>query len=341
MRHVLVTGSAGFIGSTFTHRLLAAHPSVKVVSLDALTYAGRRENLAGAPPERHTFIHGDVRDEQLVQHLMASHDIDTIVHFAAESHVDRSISGSGAFIGTNIDGTHVLLEAARKRWLDQLARPIEDVRFHLVSTDEVYGDLSPEAPASREGDPYAPSSPYAASKAAADHLVRAWGRTYGLPVTISHGSNTYGPRQFPEKLIPVVVHRASRLQKIPIYGDGQQRRDWLHVDDHADAVLAIVTRGQPGRSYNVGGNNPRVNLELVRHICRVLDELRPDNAPHDRLMAFVSDRPGHDRRYELNITRIEAELGWRPTVPWSLGLRQTIEGLLASASTPKSCHPLP
>jgi dTDP-glucose 4,6-dehydratase len=319
MQRVLITGSAGFIGSTFARRLLARDPAVSVVSLDALTYAGDRRNLADLPADRHTFVHGDICDEPLVTALFAAHRFDTVVHFAAESHVDRSIAGSADFVRTNVSGTRVLLDAAR----------VGDARFHMVSTDEVYGDLPPGAPASGEGDPYLPSSPYSASKAAADHLVRAWSRTYGLRVTLSLGSNTYGAHQYPEKLIPVVVRRASAGAPIPIYDDGQQRRDWLHVDDHADGILAILDRGRLGESYNIGGDNPRVNLELAEQICRLLDAERPAGAPHARHLTFVDDRLGHDRRYALDCAKARDELGWRPRVAWEDGLAATVRGILA------------
>ncbi len=327
MKHVLVTGSAGFIGSTFVHRLLARHEQVRVVSLDALTYAGDVSNLDGADPERHTFVKGDICDRALVDRLLAEHHIDTIVNFAAESHVDRSIAGSSAFVRTNITGTHALLEAARKAWLDAAEPPAGPVRFHQVSTDEVYGDLDSGAPASSEDDPYQPSSPYAASKASADHLVRAWFRTYGLPVTLSHGGNTYGPRQFPEKLIPVVVARALAGEPIPIYGDGQQWRDWIHVDDHADGILAILEHGSAGRSYNLGGDRPKVNLEVARRICKALDEIAPAGAPHAEALTFVEDRLGHDRRYALSVNRARIELGWRSKVLWSDGIVATVAEL--------------
>lgn len=319
---VLVTGAAGFIGSAVVRRLVARHPDARVVSLDALTYAGDEANLAGLPPERHTFVRGDVCDQPLVERLLRGHGVDTVLHLAAESHVDRSITGAAEFLRTNVQGTFSVLEAARSAWQGGAGR------VHLVSTDEVYGDLPPSAPASREGDPYQPSSPYSASKAASDHLGLAWHRTYGLPVTISHGSNTYGPRQYPEKLIPVVVRAAVRGAPIPVYGDGQQVRDWLHVDDHAAGILAAASRGVPGRVYNLGGENPRVNLELVHALCAVLDELRPAGAPHARHVRFVTDRPGHDRRYALQIDRAREELGWAPVVPWEQGLRETVQALL-------------
>lgn len=333
MRNVLVTGGAGFIGSNFVRYLLQVEPQVRVINLDALTYAGSRENLRDLPSgeDRHIFVHGDICDRPLVDSLFANHQIDTVVHFAAESHVDRSIHGPEAFVRTNVMGTFALLEAARRFWLGTDFP--EPVRFHHVSTDEVFGTLAPEDPAFEENTPYAPRSPYAASKAASDHLVRAYGHTYGLPYTITNCSNNYGPFQFPEKLIPLVILNALEGKPLPIYGDGRQIRDWLHVEDHCDAIWTVLVRGRIGESYNVGGNNQPFNLTIVNEICEILDELKPDSphAPHSRLIRFVADRPGHDRRYDMNTTKIEQELGWRPRHTLTTGLANTVNWYLQNA----------
>ena len=324
MQRVLVTGGAGFIGSNFVRHLLAARRDVHVVTYDLLTYAGSLENLRDLPePARHTFVRGDVCDRAAVDAALATHAIDTIVHFAAESHVDRSITGPAAFIHTNVTGTFTLLEAARAAG---------NLRFHQVSTDEVYGALAPDAPAVVEGAAYAPRSPYAASKAAADHLVRAYHVTYGLPITISICSNNYGPYQFPEKLVPLMIVHGALGKPLPVYGDGLQIRDWLHVDDHCAAILAILERGAIGATYHVGGGNQPTNLELVRALCALLDERYPAGAPHARLITFVADRPGHDRRYDLAIDHIARELGWRPTHALADGLRDTVAWYAASGA---------
>jgi len=334
MQNILVTGGAGFIGSNFVRWLLARRPDVRVVNLDALTYAGSLENLRDLPgSDRYTFQQGNICDAALVQGLLRAHDIDTLVHFAAESHVDRSISNPGAFIETNITGTFVLLEAARQHWLNG-ARNAESARFHHVSTDEVYGTLGPGDPPFSETTSYKPSSPYSASKASSDHLVRAYAHTYGLPVTISNCSNNYGPYQFPEKLIPLMILNALRGKPLPVYGDGQQVRDWLFVEDHCAAIDQILARGRPGETYNIGGENQPTNLEIVRLICRTLDERVPDSAhrPHEQLITYVADRPGHDRRYAIDTTKSRRELGWAPTVDLQTGLRATIDWYLANTA---------
>ncbi|MEM5775154.1 MAG: dTDP-glucose 4,6-dehydratase, partial [Anaerolineaceae bacterium] len=280
MRNILVTGGAGFIGSNFVRLTLSQRPGVHVYNLDALTYAGSLENLRDLPdPHRHTFIQGDICDRGLVDRLLHEHDIDTIVHFAAESHVDRSIMGPGQFVQTNIIGTFTLLEAARHAWLTEKRFPADQVRFHHVSTDEVFGSLTPQEPAFSETTPYAPNSPYSASKASSDHLVRAYLHTYGLPVTVTNCSNNYGPYQFPEKLIPLMILNALEGKRLPVYGDGKQVRDWLYVEDHCEAILAVLERGKVGETYNVGGNNQPFNIEIVSAICAILDELLPDS-PH-------------------------------------------------------------
>ncbi len=323
VQHVLVTGGAGFIGSNFVRHLLAARPDVRVVTYDLLTYAGSLENLRDLPaPDRHAFVRGDICDRAAVDAVMRDHAIDTVVHFAAESHVDRSITGPAAFIHTNVTGTFTLLEAARAAW----AGRFEDgeVRFHQVSTDEVYGALAADRPPVVEGEAYAPRSPYAASKAAADHLVRAYHVTYGLPVSLSVCSNNYGPYQFPEKLVPLMIVHGALGKPLPVYGDGLQIRDWLHVEDHCAAILAIVARGRVGATYHVGGGNQPTNVELVTRLCALLDGRYPAGAPHARLITYVADRPGHDRRYDLGFGLIERELGWRPTHGLADGLAATV-----------------
>ncbi|MGD8452869.1 MAG: dTDP-glucose 4,6-dehydratase [Phycisphaerae bacterium] len=333
MQTILVTGGAGFIGSNFVRHVLAHAPDVAVVNLDLLTYAGSRANLTDLPaPERHTLIVGDIADQPLVQRLLSERHIRHIVHFAAESHVDRSIDGPRQFLDTNIMGTFTLLEAARHVWLAD-ADGADGARFHHVSTDEVYGTLGPDDPAFTETTPYAPNSPYAASKAASDHLVRAYAHTYGLPVSISSCSNNYGPRQFPEKFIPVLILNALAGRPLPIYGDGRQIRDWLHVDDHCAAIWRILEAGEPGRTYNIGGGNQPTNLSIVQQICTLLDEMCPDSpyCPHEQLLAYVADRPGHDRRYAMATARIESDLGWRPRWTLEAGLRQTVHWYLDHA----------
>jgi dTDP-glucose 4,6-dehydratase len=316
---VLVTGGAGFIGSAFVRSALERRPDASVVTLDALTYAGSLANLRGLP-DRHTFVEGDIRDGALVRQVLDGHGIGLVVHLAAESHVDRSISGPAAFVETNVLGTQVLLDACREAG---------GVRFHHVSTDEVYGDLGPDDPAFSERTPYAPSSPYSASKAGSDHLVRAYARTYGLPVTITNCSNNYGPRQYPEKLIPVVVLRAAAGEPIPVYGDGRNVRDWLYVEDHCDAIWTVIERGGLGQTYNVGGHAEVDNLTLVETLCTILDDRRPGASPHADLIEFVTDRPGHDRRYAVDTAKI-AGLGWAPRQSLRTGLETTVDWYLAN-----------
>ncbi|MGE5625974.1 MAG: dTDP-glucose 4,6-dehydratase [Bacillota bacterium] len=328
MRKLLITGGAGFIGANFTHHWLKQHPQDRVVVLDALTYAGSRLNIKDAEGGANfRFVQGDICDEGLVGQLMREEKIDTVAHFAAESHVDRSIDGPDAFIRTNILGTHALLKCARAEWQGKPG----PFRFHHVSTDEVFGSLGPEDPAFHEKTPYDPSSPYSASKASSDHLVRAYHRTYGLPVTLTNCSNNYGPYQFPEKLIPVIILNALAGRPIPVYGDGQQVRDWLFVADHCTAINAVIERGKLGETYNVGGNGERRNLEIVKTICRLLDERRPESKhrPHENLIKFVQDRPGHDRRYAIDIRYIRKELGWEPAEDLSSGLAKTVDWYLA------------
>ena len=322
-RTVLVTGGAGFIGSAVVRALLATTDH-HVVTLDALTYAGHRASLADVLDDpRHTFVHADVTDAAAVAAAFEAHAPDAVLHLAAESHVDRSIDGPAAFLRTNVDGTFTLLEAARTAWTTPNGMR-DDVRFVHVSTDEVFGSLTPDAPPFHPGTPYDPRSPYAASKAASDHLARAWFHTYDLPVVVTNCSNNYGPRQFPEKLIPTVVLRGARGEHLPIYGAGDQVRDWLHVDDHARGLLLALEQGTPGRTYLFGGRTERTNLDLVHGICTVLDALRPQGAPHAERIAHVTDRPGHDRRYAVDPSIAERELGWRPEVPFEAGLHATV-----------------
>ena len=335
MRNVLVTGGAGFIGANFVRYLLQAESQAHVTNLDALTYAGSLENLKNLPDDsRHTFITGDICDNDLVMRLMREQDIDTVVHFAAESHVDRSIHGPAAFVQTNIVGTFTLLDAAKTVWKE--SGGFDGRRFHHVSTDEVFGSLAPDDPAFSEITPYDPRSPYSASKAASDHLVRAYFHTYGLPVTMTNCSNNYGPFQFPEKLIPLMVMNAVQGKALPIYGDGKQIRDWLYVEDHCEAIYLVVKHGKLGETYNVGGGNQPYNIDLVREICSILDELRPSGAPHANLMMHVQDRPGHDRRYAMDITKIRAELGWMPRHDIESGLRATVQWYLDNPDWVKS-----
>lgn len=330
MRKLLVTGGAGFIGANFVRWLLQAEPGVWVANLDALTYAGSLENLKNLPgADRHLFVQGDISNAGLVEALLREHSIDTLVHFAAESHVDRSIHGPADFVQTNIVGTFTLLETARKVW-GEPANGFAGRHFHHVSTDEVYGSLNPDQSAFTETTPYDPRSPYSASKAASDHLVRAYFHTYGLPVTLTNCSNNYGPYQFPEKLIPLMIDNALQGKPLPVYGDGKQVRDWLYVADHCEAIWRVVQAGQNGETYNVGGGNQPYNIEIVRQICAILDELRPASAPHARLIMHVPDRPGHDRRYAMDISKIHRELGWAPRHDLESGLRQTVEWYLGN-----------
>lgn len=325
---LLVTGGAGFIGSAVVRMGVARGHDI--VNLDALTYAACLGNVAPvADAPNYTFVQADLRDPDALKQVFADHAPDAVMHLAAETHVDRSIDGPGAFIDTNITGTYNLLQAARGHWQAQ-GKP-ETFRFHHVSTDEVYGTLGPTG-LFTEDTAYAPNSPYAASKAASDHLARAWGETYGLPVVISNCSNNYGPYQFPEKLIPVVILNALAGQPIPVYGTGENVRDWLFVEDHAKALFDVLENGAPGRGYNVGGNAEARNIDLVRMICAILDDLRPDAAPHDRLITFVQDRPGHDMRYAIDASRIAADLGWKPSVTLIQGLQYTVQWYLDNES---------
>jgi dTDP-glucose 4,6-dehydratase len=326
-RVLLVTGGAGFIGSNFV--LEAVRRGHRVVNLDALTYAGNMDNLASLEGSAdHTFVHGSILDGPLVSGLLAEHSPDAVVHFAAESHVDRSILGPAAFVETNVNGTFTLLDAALKHWrgLDEDAKA--GFRFLHVSTDEVYGSLTADEPAFHEETPYRPNSPYSASKAGSDHLVRAYFHTYGLPVLTTNCSNNYGPYQFPEKLIPLMIHNAVNGKALPVYGDGQNVRDWLYVADHCDAILTVLDGGRLGETYNVGGLNEQKNLDVVNILCTILDELHAAGAPHSRLITYVKDRPGHDRRYAIDCRKLQGELGWAPRESFATGIRKTIEWYL-------------
>lgn len=332
-RTFLVTGGAGFIGSAVVRELIRATEH-RVVVVDKLTYAGNLESLDPvADSDRYHFIHGDVCDGQAMQAAFRDHQPDVVMHLAAESHVDRSIDGPAAFMETNIVGTYTLLEAARRYWKDrQNSDPAKAAgfRFHHVSTDEVYGDLENPDDLFTETTPYAPSSPYSASKASSDHLVRAWQRTYALPTLITNCSNNYGPYHFPEKLIPLIILNALAGKPLPVYGDGGQIRDWLYVEDHARGLIRVATQGEPGETYNIGGHNEKTNLEVVHTLCDLLQELRPPTAGgHYRdLVTFVQDRPGHDRRYAIDAGKIERELGWTPRETFESGLRKTVQWYL-------------
>ncbi len=342
-KSLLVTGGAGFIGSNFVIYWHKTYPDDRIVVLDALTYAGNRASLALVEDKKaFTFVHGDIRNQELVEELLRSHKVDTVVHFAAESHVDRSISGPDAFIDTNIIGTHSLLKAAKKVWMDEGGCP-EEHRFHHVSTDEVYGTLEPEDPPFSEMTAYAPNSPYSASKAASDHLVRAYYHTYGLKVTTSNCSNNYGPYHFPEKLIPLVIINILNNKALPLYGDGKQIRDWLFVEDHARGIDLVLKRGKEGETYNIGGINEWTNIDIVCLICRCLDDAFKANASYAlkfpgalsaikgdsaSLITYVTDRLGHDRRYAIDPNKVESELGYSPLESFETGILKTIDWYL-------------
>jgi len=329
---ILVTGGAGFIGSNFVLDWIRTEPG-SLINLDKLTYAGNLENLASLEQEpRHTFVRGDICDADLVTSLLRQHRPRAIVHFAAESHVDRSISDPGEFVHTNVNGTLNLLQQGRAYWESLGSEDQEQFRFLHVSTDEVYGTLGPDDAAFTEQTPYAPNSPYAASKAASDHLVRAWHHTFGFPTLTTNCSNNYGPFQFPEKLIPLVLLKALDGEPLPVYGDGLNVRDWLYVRDHCEGIRTVLSRGQLGKTYNIGGSNERTNIEVVTTICDILDELRPDSAigARRKLITYVKDRPGHDRRYAIDASRIRKEIGWTPKTAFEPGIRATVEWYLAN-----------
>lgn len=327
---LLVTGGAGFIGSNFVHHWCAAHPRDRVVVLDSLTYAGNRDNLAAlGDREQLRFVQGDIGDGERVAQLLEQEAITTVAHFAAESHVDRSILGPGAFIQTNVVGTFTLLEQFRQHWLAH--NQPSSFRFLHVSTDEVYGSLGPDDPGFCETTPFAPNSPYSASKAGSDHLVRAYFHTYGLPTLITNCSNNYGPFHFPEKLIPLMIINMLLGKPLPVYGDGQNIRDWLYVEDHCRAIERVIQAGTAGETYNIGGNNEVKNIDLVHTLCELADELAPDLPvrPPQNLIEFVKDRPGHDRRYAIDATKIQQQLGWEPQETLATGLRKTVAWYLA------------
>lgn len=358
MRRLLVTGGAGFIGTNFVHHWMEKHPEDPIIVLDKLTYAGRRENLAAHEGKKtFTFVHGDICDKTLVNALFQKYNPTHIVHFAAESHVDRSISESDVFIETNIKGTHTLLEVAKEAWKPFLSHENPPVRFHHVSTDEVFGSLGTEDPPFHEHSLYAPSSPYSASKAASDHLVRAYHKTYGLPITLSYCSNNYGPYQFPEKLIPLALSRLLRGEKIPIYGSGENRRDWLYVRDHCLAIEAILEKGVSGECYCIGGGEEFANRDLVQELCRLADRLLQEDPrfkrifpssplwrgiPSESLIFFVPDRPGHDLRYAMDATKMKTLLGWYPETSFHQGLQETVFWFLNNKgffNASKEVHP--
>jgi dTDP-glucose 4,6-dehydratase len=326
---ILVTGGAGFIGSNFILQRMK-HDSFSIVNFDKLTYAGNLRNLeAIAEDKRYHFVHGDIADRKVVRQVLSKHRPDALVHFAAESHVDRSIRGPEDFVRTNIDGTFALLEETRSYWTELSGAQKSDFRFLHVSTDEVYGSLDPNDPAFSETTRYAPNSPYAASKAASDHLVRAYHHTYGLPTLTTNCSNNYGPFQFPEKLIPLMILNARDGKPLPVYGDGKNVRDWLYVEDHCSAIATVLERGKPGETYNVGGWNEKANIEIVETICDLVDEMHSGRAGSRRdLIAFVKDRPGHDRRYAMDARKIERELGWKPKETFDTGIRKTVRWYL-------------
>ena len=331
---IIVTGGAGFIGANFVHHMLA-DGQFTIVNLDKLTYAGNFENLASLQGNTsHIFIQGDIGDQELVTSLLERHSPLAIVNFAAESHVDRSITGPDEFIQTNVVGTFNLLKCAHEYWRNMDTGKRSMFRFLHVSTDEVYGSLAPDDPAFRETTAYAPNSPYSASKAASDHLVRAYHHTYGLPTLTTNCSNNYGPYQFPEKLIPLVIHNALKREKIPVYGDGSNVRDWLYVVDHCRAIAAVLQNGRLGEVYNIGGNSEKTNLEVIRTICSMLDQKVPrdDDGKYESLITFVKDRPGHDRRYAIDASKIREEIGWVPTETFESGIRKTVNWYLDHAA---------
>ena len=330
---ILVTGAAGFIGSNYVRLLLSRYSDVRVISFDRLTYAGSMKNLDNLPNEsQHVFIQGDISDEKHIAKVLRDYKVDTIVHFAAESHVDNSILGPKVFFETNVMGTFNLLQQAKAYWLDEKRLDQNSCRFHHVSTDEVYGSLTKEDKPFEETKAYEPNSPYSASKAGSDHIVRCYYHTYGLPVTTSNCSNNYGPYQHKEKLIPVVINSCIDQKTIPVYGDGSNIRDWLYVEDHCDAIDCIVTKGKLGEVYNVGGKNEVDNITIVNTICKLMNEYMPHNAPHEKLIKYVEDRKGHDWRYAIDNSKIQNQLGWKPSKDFDKFFKQTIEFYINESS---------
>ncbi len=328
-KNILVTGGAGFIGCNYVRYMLETYNDVKIVNLDALTYAGSLDNLKDLPDESsHTFVQGDICDRELVDKLLREHEIDTVVHFAAESHVDNSISAPEVFVKTNVMGTFTLLDSARQYWQGEKGWGKEKCRFHHISTDEVYGTLTKDDSAFSETTPYAPNSPYSASKAGSDHLVRAYFHTYNMPVTTTNCSNNYGSYQHSEKFIPTVIRKCLAQESIPVYGDGSNIRDWLYVRDHCTGIDAVVRRGELGEIYNIGGINEWNNLDICKLICQLMDEHKPENAPHEKLITFVQDRAGHDWRYAIDATKMNAKLDWKPAETFETGIRKTVEWYL-------------
>ena len=331
-RNILVTGGAGFIGCNFVRYMLANDPKAHIFNLDKLSYAGSLDNLKNLPDEsRHTFVQGDICDRELIDHLLHEHEIDTVVHFAAESHVDNSISGPEVFVKTNVMGSFTLLDAARNYWLREKGWGERGCRFHHISTDEVYGTLQADDSAFSETTSYAPNSPYSASKAASDHLVRAYFHTYGLPVTTTNCSNNYGPYQHGEKFIPTVIRSCLTDEPIPVYGDGSNIRDWLYVEDHCRGIDVVLRRGSVGEVYNIGGCNEWSNIDICRLICSLMDEMQPIEGSYSDLIAFVSDRPGHDWRYAINAFKMSNEFGWRPAESFETGVKRTLQWFLDSS----------
>ncbi|ORM57373.1 dTDP-glucose 4,6-dehydratase [Pantoea rodasii] len=331
---ILITGGAGFIGSAVVRHVIN-DTSDEVINVDKLTYAGNLESLKTVSDDsRYTFCHVDICDGVALAKVFAEHQPDAVMHLAAESHVDRSITGPAEFVQTNVVGTYALLEASRQYWMALPEERKSAFRFHHISTDEVYGDLphpdemEGELPMFTEETSYAPSSPYSSTKAASDHLVRAWGRTYGLPVVVTNCSNNYGPYHFPEKLVPLIISNALEGKPLPIYGKGDQIRDWLYVEDHARALYTVVTKAKTGTTYNIGGHNEKQNLEVVHKVCELLDELRPKDTPYAQQITYVADRPGHDRRYAIDASKIEQDLGWKPQESFETGLRKTVQWYL-------------
>ncbi len=332
-KSILVTGGAGFIGSNFIRYMLANYQNVKIVNLDLLTYAGSLDNLRELPDlQRYTFVQGDICNRALVNGLLREHAIDTIVHFAAESHVDRSIEGPAEFVRTNVTGTFTLLEAARRYWLEEKVWDASDCRFHHISTDEVYGTLSPDEPPFTEQTPFAPNSPYSASKASSDHMVRAYQHTYDLPTTITNCSNNYGPYQHEEKFIPTVIKSCVEQLPIPIYGDGSNIRDWLYVEDHCRAIDVVISKGSIGETYNIGGCNEWANIDICKTIGKLMDGIKPAAFPYESLITYVKDRPGHDWRYAIDQSKIEQALHWRPEETFESGIQKTLEWYLDNSS---------